>query len=260
MGNTFLGLITARGQSQGLPRKNIRLVGGKPLIVWTIEAALGCRQLSRVIVSTDDDEIAQIAVKAGVDVPFLRPRNISLGDSPHVLAALHALDFLRTTDGWEPDYLVLLQPTSPLRQTRHIDQGIELILRHNAPSVIAVTETHSHPYLTRQMNTSMGELKDFLPCPLAYARRQNLPPAYFINGALFICRNDVLRREQTFSPQGSLGLTMEAAYSFQIDNAWDLALVDTIMSRGLLAAFERGELNHWGWAKSSTIGTVDDEQ
>ena len=116
-----IGLITARGGSKDIPRKNVKLLAGKPLIAWSIEAALRSRGLSRLIVSTDDEEIAEVSAKWGAEVPFIRPAELATDDSPHIEAVKHAIDWLLENENAYPDYIMTLQPTSPLRSSSDID-------------------------------------------------------------------------------------------------------------------------------------------
>jgi len=222
-----LGLITARGGSKSVPRKNLVPVGGKPLIAWTIESALKSQRLDRVIVSTDDMEIARVAAEWGAEVPFMRPKELAEDDSPHIDVVIHAVQWLEEHERWSAEYVVLLQPTSPLRTAADIDGAIEMAKEKEAVAVIGVVETHAHPYLTRKM-TEHGVLEDFIPTEIPYLYRQGLPPAYFINGAVFVNRRDSLLKKRTFYPSGMYGYVMPAERSLQIDSPWDLYLADLI--------------------------------
>ncbi len=228
----IVALITARGGSQSIPRKNVALLGGKPLIAWTIEAALQSRKLYQLIVSTDDHEIADIAQTCGASVPFLRPKELAQDDSPHISAVIHAIRWLEKHEEFRPEYLVLLQPTSPFRTVEDIDEVIELARATNAEAVVSVMATHHHPYLTYQL-TDQGALAEFIPSDLPYPRRQDLPPAYFANGAIYMNRSDSLLSRQTFYPEGMLGYVMPPERSLQIDSAWDHYLAELIVRDGV---------------------------
>ena len=147
-----IGLITARGGSKGIPRKNVVNVAGKPLIAWTITAALGANVLDRVIVSTDDEEIADIAQKWGAEVPFMRPSGLSNDNSPHVDVLIHAINWLQENEDYFPEYLMLLQPTSPLRTIVDIQKSFALAIDRKADCVISVQEALSHPYSMMQLS------------------------------------------------------------------------------------------------------------
>lgn len=223
-----LGLVTARGGSKGLPGKNLRFVAGKPLIAWTLEAARKAIALDRTIVSTDDAEIAETARRWGGEAPFVRPAELARDDSPHVDVVLHALAWLDEHQDYRPDYVVLLQPTSPLRTADDIDAAVALARSNNADAVVSVCQTHDHPYLVRRIAED-GTLKEFLPCPLSYARRQDLPPAYALNGAIYIVRPGVLAEARTFLPPSTQAFVMPADRSYQIDTAADLRWVELVL-------------------------------
>jgi len=224
----MLGLITARGGSRGIPQKNVRPVAGQPLIAWTIAAARRARTLTRIILSTDDPAIAEVGRQHGVEVPFLRPAELAGPDSPHVPVALHALDWLAANEGYRPGYLVLLQPTSPLRTAADIDAAVELAVARSASAVVSVEAAPSHPYLTYRVGPT-GELEAFVPCDLGYRRRQDLPPAFALNGAVYVVRCDELRRQRTFLPDGALAYEMPPERSLDVDSPWDLHLADLIL-------------------------------
>jgi CMP-N-acetylneuraminic acid synthetase len=223
-----IALITARGGSKGLVGKNITLLAGKPLITWSIEAALASRAIERVVVSTDDEEIARISRTAGAYVPFLRPPEISRDDSPHILASEHAIRWLDKNERIRPDYMILLQPTSPLRTTADIDAAVALARQHEAVAVVSVSEAKPHPYKTYGL-TPAGTLRAFVPCDISYRRRQDLPPAFSDNGALYLNRTDSLLRDRTYIPAGTVPYVMPPERSLDIDSAWDLFVADLII-------------------------------
>ncbi|NEQ78820.1 MAG: acylneuraminate cytidylyltransferase family protein [Moorea sp. SIO2I5] len=225
----IIGLITARGGSKSIPRKNTTLLAGKPLIAWTIEAALQSQGLNRVMVSTDDEEIADVSKKWGAEVPFLRPAALAQDDSAHIPVLIHAVEWLEQVEGTTLDYLMLLQPTSPLRSAKDIDLAIKLALDQNAESVVSVCEAFTHPYFTRRI-TGDGKLKDFVQKPDGYLRRQVLPPAYAWNGAIFLVRRDILIKKQTLETDRTYAYVMTPERSLEIDTPWDLYLADLILS------------------------------
>ena len=223
-----VGVITARGGSKSIPKKNIVPVAGKPLIAWTIETALQSPALSRVIVSTNDAEIAKVARQWGAEVPFLRPAELAQDNSPHIPVVVHAVEWLESHENMRPDYVLLLQPTSPLRSTEDIDNAIRLVLEKDADSVVSVCEALSHPYLTKRI-TANGRLEDFVPRPEGYLRRQALPPVYVVNGAIYLVRRDVLLEKQTFYTERTYAYVMPPERSLDIDTPWDLYLADLIL-------------------------------
>jgi len=223
-----IGLITARGGSKSIPQKNIKMLAGKPLIAWTIEAAQESKGLSRVIVSTDDEKIAEVARQWGAEVPFIRPAELALDDSSSISVVLHAINWMEESEGFSPDYVMLLQPTSPLRTAEDIDQSIELARKKRAVAVVSVCEAVHHPYDCKRV---LGDetLADFISTDIVYLRRQDLPPAYALNGAIYLCQRMSLLREQTFYPEGTIAYIMPPDRSLDIDTMWDWHLAELII-------------------------------
>ena len=236
-GPGIVGVITARGGSRSVPKKNIALLGGKPLIAWTIEAALRSRVLDRVIVSTDDDEIADVSRRYGVEVPFKRPAELARDDSSHIAVMTHAMHWLESQKAWKPEYVMLLQPTSPLRTTEDIQAAVDLALAKQADSVVSVCVARPHPYLTMQI-TSAGTLADFMGGTPQHLdrRRQEFPPAYALNGAIFLTRRRILLDQRTFYPARTFAHVMPPERSLDIDDRWDLDLANVLMEHRHAAA------------------------
>ncbi len=222
-----LGLIAARGGSKGILGKNIKPLAGKPLISWTIEAALQSK-LSRVVVSTDDVEIARVSRESGAEVPFMRPSELAQDDSPHIPVLLHALDWLAENEAWRPVYIMSLQATSPFRVAADIDAAIELAVRDNLDAVAAVSEAASHPYLVKSLLPD-GTLADFVSTDLAYLRRQDLPPAYRLNGDLNLQRCSAIQRDRIWIPPGTRALVLPRSRSFDIDTLEDFHVAELIL-------------------------------
>lgn len=223
-----VGLITARGGSKSIPQKNIKMLAGKPLIVWTIDAALQCKELSRVIVSTDDEKIADVAHQWGAEVPFIRPAELARDDSSSVSAVLHAIHWMEENEGFFPDHVMLLQPTSPFRTAEDIQQSIELARKHQAVAVISVCEAERHPYLCKRILDN-GTLADFMTTEMGYLRRQDLPPAYAVNGAIYLNQRSSLLQDQTFLPTGTIAYVMPQERSLDVDTPWDWYMAELIM-------------------------------
>jgi CMP-N,N'-diacetyllegionaminic acid synthase len=224
----ILTVITARGGSKTIPRKNLSIVGGKPLIAWTIEAAKASPSLARILVSTDDEEIGEIARRWGAEVPFIRPAELAGDTSPHIPVVQHAVRWVEAHEGGKPDGILLLQPTTPLRTSEDIEGAIRLMLEKGCDSVLSVCEAASHPYLTKRI-TKQGFIEDFSDTPEGYLARQALPPAYALNGALYLARRDVLMEEGTFQTGSTCAYIMPPERSLDIDTPWDLFLVDLIL-------------------------------
>lgn len=196
-GKSFLGIIPARGGSRRLPRKNVLNLGDKPLIAWTIEAALGCQFLDEVMVTTEDTEIAEVAKQYGANVPFIRPTVLAKDISTSIDTVKHAIDFYKYEWGKHFDFIVLLQPTSPLRNSQHISEAIELLISKNADAIISVCEVDHSPLW---MNTLPADhsMTGFIRDEIKNTRSQDLPKNYRLNGAIYICRTDLLMKENTF--------------------------------------------------------------
>lgn len=226
---SVIALITARGGSKAVPRKNVAPIGGKPLIAWTIEAALESKSVKRVVVSTDDEEIAQISRQWGAEVPFMRPAALAQDDSPHMPVVMHAHEWLEAREPKGFDQLLLLQPTSPLRNAEDIDNAVELSRKKNAESVVSVSEATSHPFLTKRV-TEDGRIEDFIPPPPGYLARQKLPTVYAVNGALYLIRRDLLAEQKSFYTDRTYAYVMPVERSLDIDTAWDLHLGNLILS------------------------------
>lgn len=219
--STF-GLIPARGGSKGIPRKNIRLIAGKPLIAWTIEAALRSDLLDAVVVSTDDDEIAEVAVRHGALVPFMRPPALAQDGSPGIDPVLHALDQL-------PQYrsVLLLQPTSPLRRTDDIDRCLQMAQQQRLPSIVSVVGADSHPCWTYRLSEDASLHRFIEAAPVA--RRQDLPPAFVLNGALYYADAAWLRQSRTLVNSDTRALVMAREDSVDIDTPLDWRFAEMLL-------------------------------
>ena len=227
---TVIGLVTARGGSQGVPRKNVRIVAGKPLIEWTIEAALKSACLNRVIVSTDCPEIAAVSAAAGADVPFLRPAHLAEDGTTHIEVVRHVIEWLAEHEGSTPDYIMTLQPTSPFRTERDIDQAVALALADNAFAVVSVREAVDHPFLSMRMGDD-GSLERCVTPDWADLRRQNLPGVYVLNGAIYLNRVDHLLVHGQLSPDGAFGYVMPLDRSLDIDDEQDMDVAQSSLRR-----------------------------
>jgi len=226
MGMNLLALIPARGGSKGVPRKNIKSLHGKPLIGWSIDAAKKSTFVERVVVSTEDDEIAAIASDLGADVPFMRPMELAADDTPGVVPVLHAIENLP-----EFDWVILLQPTSPLRTAEDIDGIVRFCIEHGAPSAVSVCEVDKHPYLMFHRDES-ERLQPFIPQKPDITRRQDLPQVYAFNGALYLARIDWLKEQQSLVGQETLGYVMSPEYSTDIDTPLDWSWVEFLIEQG----------------------------
>lgn len=223
-GKSVLALVPARGGSKGLPRKNITPLGNKPLIAWTIEAALASAYIDRVVLSSEDDEIIQIAQAWGCEVPFIRPDELAHDETPGIAPVLHALSLL---PGY--DFLVLLQPTSPFRSAADIDACVELCAQ-GALSSVSVKEAASNPHWLYEVSENK-RLLPFLSGGGAIARRQDLPPLVEPNGAVYVALTDWLLSTQTFFTEETVAYAMSPERSVDIDTGFDLALAEFLLTR-----------------------------
>jgi CMP-N-acetylneuraminic acid synthetase len=223
-----LGIVLARGGSKGVPRKNMCLVGGKPLLYWSFQAAKSSKLLTRTLFSTDDPEMATYARSEQVEVPFMRPVELATDSASAINVTLHALKWLEEQEGYRPDYVVLLQPTSPLRTAADIDACIQLAVERSADGVVSVMHCPAHPYLMRTID-DQEVLHPFINTPLSAGQKQQLPTVYSLNGAVYVARRTVLQETRTWHPAGALAYVMPDERSLDVDTHWDLKLVDLVL-------------------------------
>jgi CMP-N-acetylneuraminic acid synthetase len=227
-----LGLIPARGGSKAIPRKNLALLAGQPLIAYTFEAARASVTLDRTLVSTDDAELAALARESGAEAPFLRPPELAADAAPMLPVLRHALDWLSGHEGYRPDAVALLQPTSPLRRAEHIDAAVRLLGEtgaDNVVSVVAVPHQFSPPSVLRFEG---GRLVPFLEGGAQVLRRQDKPAVFARNGpAVLVVRTAVLEQGRLYGDDVR-PLIMEARESVDIDSAEDLAWAEYLLQRG----------------------------
>lgn len=222
--NKVLAVIPARGGSKRLPKKNIMLLGGKPLVTWTIEAGLKSKYIDTLIVSSDDKEILDISMHAGANV-IKRPPKFAADDSKTSDTIKHVIK----TVAEDFDFIVLLQPTSPLRTEKHIDDAFDLLMSKNADAVISVCEI-DHPPLWCNMLPDDFNMSNFLPDDLKEKRSQDLPTFYRINGAIYICRTKRFLKENTFFINDNIyAYIMDKESSVDIDTYIDFKLAEVIL-------------------------------
>lgn len=219
----ILALITARGGSKRLPGKNIRVLGGKPLLVWSIDAIAGISGICDVLVSTEDSAIADVAREAGALVPWLRPVELATDTATSAAVALHALEWYERDQG-AIDGLLLLQPTTPFRRRETIDRGISMFAQSNHRTVISVSEVDSHPMWCVKLEGD--SMRPFVDGGGLHLRSQELPPAYVINGAFYLISPVELRRHQAFYSDAMVPLVIdrpEEAIDIDTDFDWKIA-------------------------------------
>jgi CMP-N-acetylneuraminic acid synthetase len=224
-----LGIIPARGGSKAIPRKNLALLANKPLLAWTVEVALESASLDRLVISTDDPEIVEVGKRLGAEAPFLRPTELATDTSTSMDVILHALRWFADNENYRPDYVLLLQPTSPLRTVTDIREPISLALAKHADSVVSVCETHQHPLWMKGVNDE-GRLIDLYPQSAAPTRRQDLSPVFALNGAIYLALRTVLLSERTFISDRTYAYVMPENRSLDVDTPWDLYLANLILN------------------------------
>lgn len=218
-----LGIIPARGGSKGVPRKNIREVAGKPLIAWTIEEAKKSKYIDRLILSTEDDEIISIAQEWGCDVPFVRPAELSQDDTPGIEPVIHAIQLL---PGY--DYVVLLQPTSPLRKVEDIDGCIELCVSKQESSCVSVTMPDKSPYWMFTVDGD-GLMHPLIEQTAIIPRRQDLPKVYALNGAVYVSNVTLLLEQRSFLTENTIAYVMTKSSSIDIDTDADINIAESLI-------------------------------
>ncbi len=219
-----LGLVPARGGSKGLPGKHLADLGGRPVLAWTAAAALASQLLDRVVLSTDDEEIAALGRQVGLDVPFSRPPELAGDDVPSADVVRHAVNALGEV--W--DYVVLLQPTSPLRVAGDIDAAIRLCHERSAPACVSVSPVRQHPDWMFRVAPDCT-LEPLLNGGTRADRRQDLRAVFALNGAVYVASGERLRRDDPFDVAGSVAYVMPPERSVDLDTQQDLFLLRTLV-------------------------------
>lgn len=219
-------MITARGGSKGIPGKNLKLLAGKPLLAYTIAAARECSSFDRVIVSTDDRDIADYAKTVGCDVPFLRPAELAHDETPHLPVLQHAVQWLAQHQSYRPDAVVILQPTSPLRRAAHIREAVVLLASNDVDSVVSVSRVPTHLNPMRMLRVdATGRAVLFVsgePVRRRINRRQDMPEAWVMNGAVYAFRTRVLdAQDPSLYGDTTLAMPMSDPFGISIDTPDD---------------------------------------
>ncbi|BAI79872.1 acylneuraminate cytidylyltransferase [Deferribacter desulfuricans SSM1] len=221
---TILAIIPARGGSKRLPNKNILPLAGKPLISWTIEASLGSKFLDKIIVTSDSDKILDIAKEYEV-LTIKRPTELATDTASTIEVVEHVLSNIDK----KFDFIVLLQPTSPLRTAKHIDEAIEFLFEKNADAVISVCEVDHSPLWCNTLPEGL-DMSNFLSDDIKGKRSQDLPKFYRINGAIYICKTEKFLEEDTFFIKDNIyAYIMDKMSSIDIDDEFDLKLAEILM-------------------------------
>jgi CMP-N,N'-diacetyllegionaminic acid synthase len=220
---TFLGIIPARGGSKRLPRKNVLDLCGKPLIAWSIKAGLNSKYIDKVVVSSDDDEILNISSNFGAET-IKRPVELASDTATTFDAIKHTIDNFENYD-----YIVLLQPTSPLRDAKHIDEAIELLEEKQADAVVSVCEVDHSPLWSNTLPEN-GNMSSFLRDEVLNKRSQDLEKYYRLNGAIYICKTEKLLEEKSFFLKENIfAYIMDRKSSVDIDEEVDFKIAEVLM-------------------------------
>lgn len=222
----IIAIITARGGSKGIPYKNIRKLAGKPLIAWTIEEAKKSKYLDRLILSSEDDQIIKVAKEWDCEVPFVRPVELAQDDTPGIEPILHALYILPE----KYDYVMLLQPTSPFRLAEDIDSCIEQCIFKSAPCCVSICKLEHSPYWMYQVDEDK-RMKPLINMNTFKVRRQELPPVYRLNGAVYIAETSFIQENRSFITSETSAYLMPLERSIDIDDESDFAYCDWILNR-----------------------------
>ena len=224
--------IFARGGSKGLPGKNIRPFGGKPLIAWSIEQALAVDRVDRVIVSTDSDEIASVATDFGAHVPFMRPAELAGDQSPEWLAWRHALDFLKVSEGGLPDAMLSVPATAPLRRQVDLENCLDEYEKGDVDVVITVTEAHRSPYFNMVKENTDGTVGLVIPLQTSIARRQDSPAVFDMATVAYVVRPEfVFSNTSTFEGRVR-AVQIPSKRAIDIDTLLDFQIAEYLLGVG----------------------------
>ena len=225
----IVALICARGGSKGLPGKNIRLLAGRPLIAWAINQARAVKRISRIIVSTDSEEIARVARDAGAEVPFMRPAELAQDNSPEWLVWRHALTYMKESEGAYPDVLIVVPATAPLRAVADLERCLNEYEKGEADIIITVTDAHRSPYFNMVRTHDDGTVSLVIPPAGTVVRRQDVPVVYDMTTVAYVARPEfVMTRNGAFEGKvRSVHVPMERA--LDIDTLLDFSIAECLI-------------------------------
>lgn len=227
----ILGAIFARGGSKGVPRKNIKPLAGKPLIAYAIETAKAVPFIDRVIVSTDDEEIAAVARQYGAEIPFMRPKELARDDTPELLAWKHAVDTMEKQLGHAVDVLVSIPTTSPLRAPQDVIACIQKLVDTDADIVITVTEAHRSPYFNMVTLAPDGTARLAIQPSAALVRRQDAPVVYDMTTVAYAARADYIKKTTAIMAGKVKAVLVPKERALDIDTTLDFAIAEFLMSK-----------------------------
>jgi CMP-N-acetylneuraminic acid synthetase len=228
---SILAIIPARGGSKGLPKKNILHLCGKPLIGYSIEQAKTSKYIDEIFLSTDCELIANTAKEFGIDVPFLRPDELAQDSSSSMDVVMHVLSYFENQNQFF-DYILLLEPTSPLRKKDDIDNAIQLVISNNkADGIISVGEVHmEHPMIVKKINQE-GKIQSYIDDVKKISQRQQADKAYFPYGVVYMVKTDVFKKEKSFYSNNNVPYFIERWQNYEIDDIYDFIAIEAILSK-----------------------------
>lgn len=226
----ILSIIPARGGSKGIRKKNIKELNGKPLIVWTINTAISSMHVDRVIVSTDDKETADISKRFYAEVPFIRPSALATDGASTISVIEHTLKWLLENQSYKSEAVLLLQPTSPLRTVDDIDSAVRLFRQNHTRAVVSVSESETHPWLCNTLPED-NNMSEFLRPEVINKRRQDFPPYYQVNGAIYLAEIDYLFMQKGFMGPQTYAYVMPKDRSIDIDTPSDFEYAEFLLSK-----------------------------
>lgn len=229
----ILGVIPARAGSKGVPKKNIRPLEGKPLMTYTIKAGLSSSMITDLVVSTDSTTIQTIALQYGAECPFLRPPELATDTALAVPTIQHAVAKMEGLKKVTYDYIIMLQPTSPLKTKEDIDTALNKLIKANADGIISVVDVdNNHPMKMKKFlgeGGKTGKLVDYEKPPYENCPRQKLPPVFIVNGAIYATKRNVFMNDNTFQGKHCIGYLMPYERSVNIDNEFDFLLAEYLL-------------------------------
>lgn len=226
-----VAFIFARSGSKGLPNKNIKLLAGKPLIAYSIEQALTTKRIDRVIVSTDSNEIARVALHFGAEVPFLRPSKLATDDSPEWLSWRHGLEYLRTSTGSLPQVMVSLPPTAPLRNNQDIENCLNEFEKNDSDVVIAVTDAHRNPYFNMVKTNMDGSVDLVNNMKTSVSRRQEAPTLYDVTTLCYVAKPEFVLNHNSIFEGRVKSVHIPIERSIDIDSLLDFQIAEFLKSK-----------------------------
>ncbi|KDR94766.1 CMP-N,N'-diacetyllegionaminic acid synthase [Peptoclostridium litorale DSM 5388] len=227
MDKNILAIIPARGGSKRIPQKNLKLLKGKPLIAHTIEECKKSKYIDKIVVSTEDLEIARISELYGAEVPVLRPNELAADEILGIDPIIHMIKWIEDNENYKADYVICLQCTSPFRSAKHIDEAVKKLLESGHDSIVSISECQENPHWMKKMEN--GIMKDFMENSRFYSRSQELPKIYKLNGAIYMAKTEVILENRNWYTENTIPYVMEKIHSLDIDEPMDFKFAEFLM-------------------------------